>query len=69
MGLTVDNCVSCSDLQEEVKRIAMELKSAWEIIQILQEEMKCDNRGATPRPNLETSGDFSVFAQLAAHAY
>ena len=55
MGLQGDKCVSCPDLREEVKSIAMELKSAWEIIKILQEEVKCDNRSTTPRPNLETA--------------
>ena len=55
MSLPGDKCVSCSNLREEVKSIAMELKSAWKIIKILEEEVKCDNRVTTPRPNLDTA--------------
>ena len=51
--LNISKCTSCEVLQDEVSRIALELKSAREIIRNLQESIK-QNIGSTvtPRPKM-----------------
>ena len=50
--INISGCASCGFLQYEIERITTELKSAWEIIWVLQENVKQNVDATTPRPKM-----------------
>jgi hypothetical protein len=47
-----NNCSMCVNLDQELVNLKAELKSAWEIIRTLQENVKINTGVAMPRPNM-----------------